>query len=251
MPKIQIIITCINLWDKYTFPCINSVQMACQDIDDYRILLIDNASNDATQQEAGKLVSNHFAHKRNEERWSCSQSWNWGIRDAFERGYEYVLVLNNDVLMNPFSIRKLMQRMETAKDADILAMVTCMDATGECNIPNAIFGLKPSDKELVPETEHPCFSGFMINKLCWDKVGEFDENFKPAYYEDNDYHYRINLAKLKAIVVPTSMFYHYGSRTNAEAYDRPFIDSSINHRYYVTKWGGNPGEEKYEKPFNK
>src|ERR1041385_5581337 len=233
--KVQIIIPTINLWKKYTEPCIQSVFKACEGLD-YRILLVDNASTDETLIEAGKLVSDKFAHKRNERIWGCAETWNWGIKDAFERGYDYVFVINNDVLLHPESIKQLLNRFEQSKKHDEgverefysdhymrdsflenIAMITCMDVTGECPQPQAVFDLAIFDKANVPESEHPCFSGFMIDRRCWEKVGVFDENFKPAYYEDNDYHYRINLARLKAIVLPTSLFYHYGSRTNLEA----------------------------------
>lgn len=260
MPKVAIVIPSINLWNKYTKPCIDSIKTRYP----HRVLLVDNASTDETAEEAGKLVSETFAHKRNEERWSCSKSWNFGIRDAFERGYDYVLVVNNDVLLHPDAIDLLVGRFERQKatkdfseynslypNNGKIVLMTCLDSTGECSEPPAVFKLDPMSKETVEESEHPCFSGFMINKECWDKVGEFDENFSPAYYEDNDYHYRINLLGLKAIVLPTSMFYHYGSRTNAEAFDKPFIDSSGNHRYYVQKWGGSPGRETYKTSFNK
>lgn len=261
MPKVQIVIPSINLWKKYTKPCIDSIKTKYE----HRILLIDNASNDQTLIEAGKLVSNTFAHKRNETRWGCAESWNYGIKDAFERGYDYVLVLNNDVLLHPEAIDRLVDRFEKINSCvgdeegikyfnenKNLALVTCMDVTGEChNAPDLIFELNAKEKESCPESEHPCFSGYMINRKCWETVGQFDENFKPAYYEDNDYHYRINLAGMKAIVVPTSMFYHYGSRTNLEAYGKPFIDSSSNHRYYREKWGGDPTMETYKTPFNK
>jgi GT2 family glycosyltransferase len=256
MPKVQIVILCINLWDKYTKPCIDSVKTKYE----HRLLLIDNGSTDATQLEATKLISPTFGYIRNEERKAVAESWNIGVKDAFNNGYDYVFILNNDTLLHPEAIDRLLERFEwennelaaARKDGDKeMVMATCLDVTGESGIPNGIFGLSIEPKLACPESEHPCFSGFMINRFCWDRVGQFDENFKPAYYEDNDYHYRINLAGLKAIVVPTSMFYHYGSRTNAEAFDKPFIDSSPNHMYYREKWGGDPTLETYKTPFNK
>lgn len=253
MPKVQIVIPCINLWNKYTRACIESVKTKYP----YRIMLIDNASEDETLTEASKLVSDTFAHYRSEERMSFSKSCNVGIRDAFERGYDYVFVLNNDTLLHPDAIDNLVMRFldeerRTQNPNHNLAMATCMDVTGECRgEPQAVLKLDVAEKIAVPETEHPCFSGFMINKMCWEKVGEFDENFKPAYYEDNDYHYRINLAGLKAIVLPTSMFYHYGSRTQLEAIGRPLATGTSNMQYYIKKWGGLPGREIYKTPFNK
>lgn len=290
MSKVQIVIPAINLWSKYTKPCIESVKTR----HDYRILLVDNASTDETKEEAGKMVSDRFAHKRNEERWSCSKSWNYGIRDAFERGFDYVLVLNNDVVLHPDAIDRLVDRFEQAKEnkslvrpesplfssgspaspaveaasvsqpdiairtireSEVLAMVTMLDVRGESvegNVerPDKMLSLDKSD---VPEAEHPCFSGFMINRACWDRVGEFDEGFDPAYFEDNDYHHRINLAGMKAIVYPPAMFYHFGSKTQTEGLPpdpgrhRRF---EANRAYFVEKWGGQPGMETYKRPFD-
>lgn len=250
MTKIQIIIPAINLWNKYTKNCINSIKTKYE----HRILLIDNGSTDETKEEAGKLVSNNFAHKRNEETWGCAKSWNYGIKDAFERGYDYVLILNNDILLHPETIDKLVERMESKPIDDGIAMITCLDVRNECKKPDNIFKLLSLGKVDVEESRHPNFSAFMINKECWNKVGEFDENFKPCYFEDNDYHHRIELAGMRAICLPTAMFYHYGSRTQNEAIGKPICSSpqfEHNGRYYQNKWGGVPGSESFATPFNK
>ncbi len=281
MSKVQIVIPSINLWNSYTKPCIDSIKTK----HDYRILLIDNKSDDETKTEASKLVSDKFCHHRNEERWSCAKSWNFGIKDAFERGYEYVFVINNDVILHPDCIDKLIERFEKAKhrfvvkrsptevvvldasevtpeapvidkklESDVLAMVTALDARGESvegpiERPDKMLSFNKDD---VPETEHPCFSGFMINRAMWDKVGEVDEGFTPAYFEDNDYHYRINMAGMKAIVYPPAMFYHFGSKTqlavppSAESHRR----FEANRQYFIGKWGGHPGQERFKVPFD-
>lgn len=268
MPSIQIIIPVVNLWSKYTKPCIDSVVKACEGFD-YRILLIDNGSTDETSVEAGKLVSHHFSHKRNDVNWGCAKSWNYGVKDAFRREADYAFVINNDVLFHPKAIQNVLFRLKFDKDVlsilpknkivpnnrkDIpLAMATCMNVAEECLTPDSIFKLD-FKKEDVKETENPDFSAFMITKEGYEKVGEFDENFSPAYFEDNDYHYRINLAGLKAITVPMAVYYHYGSRTSVEGLPRSIERHQSferNRQYYIKKWGGMPGKENYKTPFNK
>lgn len=251
MDKVAIIIPCINLWNKYTKPCIDSVVAACEGLD-YRILLIDNASTDETSVEAGKLVSNTFAHQRNELMWGCAESWNFGVKDAFTRGFDNVLILNNDIVLHPESVKLLIARFKQDKEKK-LAIVSCMDVKGECEQPLAVLHLDVTHKNTIAEAENPHFSAFMINKNTFDKVGEFDARFFPAYFEDNDYHYRINLIGMKAIVLPTAMFYHYGSGTQNEALIFPVVNGDKfdrNREYYKSKWGGVPGQETYETPFN-
>lgn len=245
--KIQIVIPAINLWNKYTKPAINSVVQACEGLD-YRIILIDNGSTDETLIEAGRLVSANFSHHRNKDRWSCAKSWNFGIRDAFERGYDYVFVINNDVLIHKDAIKSLVTKFK-----DDIVMATCMDVRGEVNPPEKLFDLKSEDYSSLNNSDHPNFSAFMISKKYWDEIGEFDEGFAPAYFEDNDAHHRVVKSQLRAITVPTALFYHYGSRTQNEADVAPIVSSDAflkNRAYYISKWGGPPGEETYEHSFN-
>lgn len=258
--RIGIVIPCINLWDRYTKPCLESIKTKY----DYRVVLVDNASSDKTCEEASKLVSSKFSHKRNQFNWGVQRSWNYGIQDSFDNGCEYVLICNNDILLHPDCIDRLVERFRMAEgnlqyDADTskldpkIVMITAMDARGECAYPEKLFDLKSADKGEVGESEGPNFSAYMINRRCWEEVGKFDEGFFPAYFEDNDYHYRIKLAGLKAIVYPPALFFHYGSRTQNESGDIPLVPGSLfekNRSYFIRKWGGVPGNEAFTHPYN-
>lgn len=257
--RIQIVVPTINLWTKYTKQCLESIQIAMvrakEHSIDSRLLLIDNQSTDETIQEAGKMVSEIFSHKRNEERWGFQKSVNFGINDAFSRGYDIVLVCNNDIVIHPEAIWRLTERFSKGD----VGMVTCLDVQGEMTVKNLtatfIDTLNVNEKLSVEEAPHPNFSAFAITKETWDTVGEFDELYYPAYFEDNDFHYRMKLANINAIVLPTAMFYHYGSRTQNEAAENgmPMVSGGMfeNARgAYVRKWGGKPGEETFTTPYN-
>lgn len=257
--KIQIVMPTINLWNKYTKAAVESVQVAMVAAKkhniDCRILLIDNASTDETKVEAGAMVSDLFSHLRNEERWGFQRSVNKGVDDGFERGYDLVLVCNNDIILHPEALWRVAERFSKGD----VGMVTCMDVRGEITTkmlqPFQIDLLIANEKESVDEAPNPNFSAFAVNKQCWDDVGKFDEVFAPAYFEDNDYHYRMTLAGVNAIVCPPAMFYHYGSRTQNEANENglPFVSGGEfeNARArFVKKWGGLPGKETYKTPYN-
>ncbi len=272
MKKVQIVLPCINLWEKYTRPAIDSIQAAMMRAKthgvDCRLLLIDNGSTDGTRAAASKYVSELFAHQRNEERWGFQKSVNFGVNDAWERGFDYVLVCNNDILLHPEAIWRLVERFEnpfflrTTDDkgepvpmVDVpLAMVTCMDMRGEIE-PGALSQYNAKDKEACADSPHPNFSAFMLSRECWDTVGEMDEAFAPAYFEDNDYHYRIQLSGMEAITHAPALFFHFASGTQREANgDGSSLVShgmfENNKATYVRKWGGMPGHETFKTPYD-
>lgn len=95
------------------------------------------------------------------------------------------------------------------------------------------------------------WSAFILSKETFTKVGKFDEAFYPAYFDDNDYHYRMKLNNCSysstEVLLPTLC------RNSMTLEKSPNINSTFEDlkKYYVAKWGGMPGEEKFITSFNK
>lgn len=98
------------------------------------------------------------------------------------------------------------------------------------------------------------FSLFLLRRDLWAKLGGFDEQFFPAYFEDNDFFRRMQLIEHAIHTVPEASYDHVGSST----LKRYTADETLQHHsqfranrdYYYRKWGGLPGEEVYTAPFN-
>ncbi|MHB8483462.1 MAG: glycosyltransferase family 2 protein [Nitrospiria bacterium] len=250
--KIGICIPVVNLWARFTKPCIDSLKSKHQ----MRIVVVDNGSSDETQMNCKQMMRNigGFYYIRNEKNIGCAAGWNQGVKNSFETGCDYVLVINNDVLLHPEAIDNLVDRMLKKEDGDRrLAMATCMNIRGDCPTPESIFTKDLESYRKVVEAEHPDFSGFMINRDCWNTVGYFDEEYFPGYFEDNSYHYRINHSGMKAITNPSSLFYHYGSMTsNGNRISEVVRNNNFerNRSEYIKMWGGQPGQEKFQHPYD-
>jgi GT2 family glycosyltransferase len=98
------------------------------------------------------------------------------------------------------------------------------------------------------------FSLFMVEPSIVSLVGWFDKNLKRAYFEDNDYAYRLHLLGHKLFAAPCT-YSHIGSATakalsSMEAKLEHHMTYRWNERYYHAKWGGPPHEEKFTVPFN-
>lgn len=265
MPKVQIVIPAINLWKEHTLPAIESVVRSAvkardvtKEIEDYRIFILDNGSTDGTRDGIIEItkgegeLSDHLVAIRSDRKRGFQESINQGINAGFSEGYSLELVLNNDVLLHEDTISELVYRIqsrlyETSKE---VVMVTGHNIRDLCSTPESLDSKVSGDWQWTPESEHPDFSCFMINKECWDLVGEFDELFAPAYFEDNDYHYRINLSNVRAVNVPKAIYYHYGSATQKTQNVVTNASFEANRMSYRIKWGDIPGHEKFTNPFD-
>lgn len=92
------------------------------------------------------------------------------------------------------------------------------------------------------------FGAFAFNQATVDKVGWFDENFHPIYFEDNDYRRRCLLADVP-IVNLISRTKHENSATIHSGYGEHNTRTfPRNGAYYAAKWGGLPGSETVTTP---
>lgn len=230
---------------EYTKKALDSMML----IEDETLLIVDNNSTDNTQEVIAEENKKRdiFATK-NDINIGVAGSWNLGLDLGFnDLHVSKVILLNNDILLK----KNTLVTIERDLDSPGIGLATAKNVSGEVADEQAFFDLPEARTVVFKET--PDFSCFGINKTCFDLVSYFDEAFYPAYFEDNDYHYRMRLADLKAVSNYGNCYWHYGSRTKQTS---PVIDEYIKYRYaeneayYLAKWGGKPGEEKYTVPFD-
>ena len=257
MPKIplSIVIPFVDL-PHYVLDLVDTIKTNY----DYRIILIDNNSSIDTKNELKCLLSNDkVIYIENDYNRGVASSWNQGINYAIEHfDSDYVAVLNNDILLHP----QCLDWMIACSIGGFFPLVTAMDYAKECDFPHQILEKKiPLKSYIVDSPEFSCFlvNIKMLGKLaenengCEDFPGRFDELFYPAYFEDNDFHLRLKLAKMRGVKTNQAMYYHYGSRTVRENPNMGQINSHyylMNEERYINKWGGRPGDERFGSPFN-
>jgi GT2 family glycosyltransferase len=163
-----------------------------------------------------------------------SKAWNTLLLETVDV-YDLLVVCNDDITWHGSSFQTLVEGWDDRPDDAIMI-------TG-ANSPMVDHGFSRS----------PDYSCFMIDPKQYIKVvGLFDENFTPAYFEDNDSHYRIRLSGYEAYAYNGATITHKGSQTQNADLNNPVVPASMferNRSYYIEKWGGQPGEEKYRNPY--
>jgi hypothetical protein len=161
---------------------------------------------------------------------SVSGAWNYGIQLAIEEECEFIVVANDDSYI-----------------AD------------EEALPAVLHHMWDNDLWICRTYSNPAFSHhkgfhfFVIKPEIVDKVGFFDETFWPAYFEDDDYHYRCTLidpTKTDKIMV-NILHEESMTRKNMSREEQRELDNLVeaNGARYANKWGGPPGHEQWKVPY--
>ncbi len=165
---------------------------------------------------------------------SGAASWNFALTDVF-RKFDHVLVLNNDVVLRSDFYGELL--------ADGGPFVTGVSVDNAAAI---------EEDWRYSRRNHPDFSAFVMRREVWEKVGGFDEQFSPAYFEDNDYHIRMSKAGIWAYTIGIH-FYHHASGTlkySSESDARRIHEGAkLNREKFFKKWGCYPGTPEYDAIF--
>jgi GT2 family glycosyltransferase len=98
------------------------------------------------------------------------------------------------------------------------------------------------------------FTVFMIHASFRDKVGYLDEVFFPAYFEDDSYGRRMNIAGVRRVVVKGADYHHETSST-LKAYDDAKTkwhhdQFRKNAAEFERMWGGPASAPVFDVPYN-
>lgn len=173
-----------------------------------------------------------YQRRKNE---SIASAWNHGMFEAYDGNADVVIITGDDVTVEPGGFDDLAAKAVGNPDR---YMVSC----GGWHIGHNQF-----------EKTHG-YGCFAINPIALDKIGCFDENFKPAYLEDCDHHRRATLLGLVEENVPSNCIRHYGSYSvtiDPEFRVKNLATQRLNGIYYISKWGGLNGQERLSKPFGR
>lgn len=114
-----------------------------------------------------------------------ANGFNFGLRSMMETSAPWVLVINSDIAFYPGVLHRISKHADraTAKDDK--------------------FGLGFTDLCCGSE-----WSAVVFSRKLVETIGFFDENFYPAYYEDDDYAIRSHLANMHAVKFNNTALLH-------------------------------------------
>jgi len=184
-----------------------------EDFQNTEIFIVDNGNQSIITREE------KFAIYRPTENLGVAKSWNHIMDYADKVQATHVLMLNDDIYLGRTE-HEIRMVLRNSVDADFI---------------NSFHN----------------WCCFILTTDMWNKAGKFDEEFFPAYFEDNSFDYKMSLVNAKKSW--TSFLDPVMYRNSMTIAKDPSINNrfALNKQMYIDMWGGLPTEEKYLTKFNK
>ncbi|MHB8057203.1 MAG: FkbM family methyltransferase [Desulfuromonadaceae bacterium] len=213
-----VILTFNQLW--CTKECVESIQQHTPEI--HAIIFVDNGSTDGTVAWLLEQVAQHDNYRliENGTNLGFAKGCNQGIEAA---GGEYILLLNNDVVVTEGWLTGLLECHQRRSNIGIVGPMTNnisgIQRVADVGYDNVAgldaFARSFRDRNRYWMIENRRIVGFcmLFSKQLADEVGLLDETFGSGNFEDDDYCLRAELAGYRNYIAGDVFIHHYGSQT--------------------------------------
>ena len=233
-PKVSIVILNWNQKD-LTMACLASLKKI--NYPNYKIIIVDNASEDNSVS-AIKKIFPEITIIKNKKNLGVAGGRNVGIRYIQQKGSDYLLLLDNDTIVDRDFLSEMIKVGENNKGSGILTgkiyfydqqnKIWC--AGGSLNLYKGNFALIGYDEvdrgqyNNIKEVDHAPGCCLLIKNKVIEEIGLLDENFIQYFGEDTDWCLRAKKKGYKIIYVPKSKIWH-----------RVIKKTSVSERYWYLK----------------
>jgi hypothetical protein len=254
MKKVGIVICNYNKADK-VLECIQCILE--QKFTDYDIFVVDNASTDGSAQAIREKYGDKVTLIVNDENLGGSGGFNTGLRQAYAKGYPYLMCVDNDAMLDENAVGNLAAFLDEHDEAGMAA-----SKIYHLEAPDYIqqFGQKIDFEYFCTEVPHlnmledgsmPDYlyvdsvaaCSLMVRRTTIEKIGFLpEENF--LYWDDTEWCYLCNQAGMKVASVGTSKALH---AMGAKKEDVNTFPTYYAWRNWIRFFSKHTPEERFEK----
>jgi GT2 family glycosyltransferase len=212
-PLVSIVIPAHNYW-AHTHLCLRAVLEHTAG-PSYEVILADDASTDETTGAADLL--RNVTIIRSETQLGFVTNCNHAARHAHG---QYLLLLNNDTVVQPGWLEELVATADRELDAGVVGGKV-LDEEGYVQEAGCVIfadgsaaqfgrGQHPVDPacNYVKDVDYVSGCCLLIRRDLWNRLGGFDEEFSPGYYEDVDLAFRVRQAGHRVVYQPRALVVH-------------------------------------------
>lgn len=228
-------------------------------------LVVDNGSGDGTEEAIKnyKLPNMDYKFIQSGANLGFAGGNNVGIRDAVKRGFDYIILMNNDLILPTNIVQKLVGYMEESPEVGVASPKMYFakgyefhkDKYKESELGKVIWyaggiidrknaysahrGVDEVDIGQYDKTEETDFANgatVIVRKEVFEKVGLLDASFF-LYWEDADFSERVKKAGYKVMYFPgTSMWHKVSASTGGSGSPTNDYFLTRNRLYYAMRY---------------
>ncbi len=228
-------------------------------------LVVDNGSGDGTEEAIKnyKLPNMDYKFIQSGGNLGFAGGNNVGIRDAVKRGFDYIILMNNDLILPTNIVQKLVGYMEESPEVGVASPKMYFakgyefhkDKYKESELGKVIWyaggiidrknaysahrGVDEVDIGQYDKTEETDFANgatVIVRKEVFEKVGLLDSSFF-LYWEDADFSERVKKAGYKVMYFPgTSMWHKVSASTGGSGSPTNDYFLTRNRLYYAMRY---------------
>ena len=244
LPKVTIIV--LN-WNGagHTVNCLATV--AKTTYPNYDVIVVDNGSSD----DSVATICSSFPDIRIIEtghNLGYAGGNNVGIRDALAHGADYLWVLNNDTVVDPECLQRMVQAAESDQSVGMVgpkiyyldAPQTIWYAGGTVDLKRGLTWHIGKDESDQGQHDASGEAGFitgcslLVRRQLVEAIGLMDESYF-LYFEDVDWSLKARQAGWKLWFEPKAVLYHAEGAQEGRLYSDRFIYYTLRNRLYFMK----------------
>ena len=224
--------------------CLESV-LGSLGLESLELIVVDNGSADGTVEYLHRLRARDPRVRvlANKENTGFARAINQGLAAA--RG-DVLVMLNNDTIVPPHSLRRLVAHVRDGSIGIVGAVSN--RASTEAEIPAAyttyrqmldFAASRATNGARVTDISMATLFCAAMRRGVWQKVGDLDERFELAMFEDDDYSLRIRQAGLRVACAEDAFVHHFGEATLGALVPTGDHASlfAANRARFEAKWG--------------
>jgi len=207
-----------------TLECLESLQTL--NYPAVKAVVVDNASKNDEARTIAQKFPNAAVLEQSKNLGFCG-GCNVGIKYALENDADFIMLLNNDTLVPPELIEKLLAGFENLKDAGAVSPIILeYPATEKIWFSRARWeGAEAQFRLSKPDEKYEDFAGqnpYLSDFACgcclfapatmFENIGLFDERYF-AFYDEAEWCSRLKEKGFESYVIPSAFMYHKVSRS--------------------------------------
>jgi GT2 family glycosyltransferase len=227
---------------EYLEDCLDAV--LTQDHPDFEVIVVDNGSTDGS----ADFVAEHYPQVRlirNERNLGFAAGNNVGLRAATG---DVLVLLNQDTVVQAGWLAALTDTLQSDPEIGI-AGSKALYPNGSIQHAGGYVSIRGEgihhgyrreangQFDRMREVDFVTAAALAITRQAFEAIGELDEGFTPAYYEDVDWCYRAREAGCRVVYVPQAVLIHKEASTVADlSHEGMYLSHRNRMRFVLKHW---------------